>query len=1030
MSLLTICCISSFTGASYLGYPRIHFAGQYRGDVNTKNNDVCEYFVDEPFGQTPSLDWNEYGTNDFELVSTKVTSVHYEDGTSSLKDSVVGQGFVGNVDRPHAKFVNDYIPCVYGLSLGIQWEDSKEMAFLGNQMPVRLHQSLWSRMKCVGASGSYHPYSIQFIATVTDVNWHSLGDSLALAQLQRAVGEGYLVMRITMFGYNWNPKVEHNFTYGYMMGVIAAPGPSETLGLTGDRAMITKHQPVGLVFDKYDYCYGKNLSSPTELPSVKVWTNIAPFEVDRSRREIRLDLSNSLPSNKYILLRDIGILRLGILHETCIYLLGEEEGLSYASSLHDLTISNGIYTIPVNHSFMDMVSNNPLVLVQVLSDDSGSDHICRDDVSLSGNAQSVQIILQEELYLLRPTRPRIIYMDRLIHRETIETVYVTKYGVPVQGLNIRIKTTLPEYDGLRGVIPSSWNSTTDGKGLATFYLRLNDSVRIPQERHYYDRPCDNFESFTVPIHFYEYFFYYCVGKECEYPSSDMSSIFALSDDNFTRPYTWLKDVGPIFEMYARMNAAMRNIIDLGNFKEVVLPRNLKLINLTLRLDINDASHMPTTRDLSPMRRNMILEWLEDPIYDLWNPTPAKTFLTSDIPYYTTERTVDESYSLSQRCRASALPFQDHPHMHDIFFEDVLHFSPHYEAGETKMQPQVRPLSDNKMCTLEEIKKQLQVAIQIEWATVPLYLTTLYSIVEGYNTEIRDLISSVVREEMFHMVQVANILIALNGSPLIDDASVAPSYPVTGLPGGVLPNLTISLERLSLEYVFKVFMAIEIPQRSLVASPAIRNKETTIGAFYGDLKDCIDQFGENIFNVSTADQQVKWPWDAREDVGDVITVTDKASALKAIDIIVSQGEGSGLLDPTEIGSEKLAHFYKFEEIVCRKHLVKVSDFHYAYSGAPIQFDPNGVWPMRSNPNTTNISPNCVVEYRAFHGIYRKILHRLQELLNGHPEDIFVVLKLMESLKIHAKKLTLTRQYRHDHHDNTTCGPVWDYTLPQL
>ena len=45
--------------------------------------------------------------------------------------------------------------------------------------------------------------------------------------------------------------------------------------------------------------------------------------------------------------------------------------------------------------------------------------------------------------------------------------------------------------------------------------------------------------------------------------------------------------------------------------------------------------------------------------------------------------------------------------------------------------------------------------------------------------------------------------------------------------------------------------------------------------------------------------------------------------------------------------ELAHFYKFEEIVCTQALVKVNDTHYAYEGDPIEFDTTGIYPMRDN-----------------------------------------------------------------------------------
>ncbi len=56
-------------------------------------------------------------------------------------------------------------------------------------------------------------------------------------------------------------------------------------------------------------------------------------------------------------------------------------------------------------------------------------------------------------------------------------------------------------------------------------------------------------------------------------------------------------------------------------------------------------------------------------------------------------------------------------------------------------------------------------------------TPLYSNGEGCNPEVYELIRSVIMQEMLHMVQAANILIALNGSPVIDSKHVPGNLPV-------------------------------------------------------------------------------------------------------------------------------------------------------------------------------------------------------------------------------------------------------------
>ena len=70
-------------------------------------------------------------------------------------------------------------------------------------------------------------------------------------------------------------------------------------------------------------------------------------------------------------------------------------------------------------------------------------------------------------------------------------------------------------------------------------------------------------------------------------------------------------------------------------------------------------------------------------------------------------------------------------------------------------------------------------------------------------------------------------------------------------------------------------------------------------------------------------------------------------MNAINEIIEQEEGTGPIDPDDEGNQ-LAHFYKFEEILCEAFLVK-NDTHYSYSGEPIRFQQDGVWPMRNNPS---------------------------------------------------------------------------------
>jgi len=102
-----------------------------------------------------------------------------------------------------------------------------------------------------------------------------------------------------------------------------------------------------------------------------------------------------------------------------------------------------------------------------------------------------------------------------------------------------------------------------------------------------------------------------------YQSWCINEIAILSNETFmfVPPYTWVDHIQPIFLQYKRLYPAMMNILNMGNYSDVTLPRNIRLINMSMRLDIQHPSYMPATRDLSPLKQKVILDWLENPLYN-------------------------------------------------------------------------------------------------------------------------------------------------------------------------------------------------------------------------------------------------------------------------------------------------------------------------------------------------------------------------------------------------------------------------------
>lgn len=156
--------------------------------------------------------------------------------------------------------------------------------------------------------------------------------------------------------------------------------------------------------------------------------------------------------------------------------------------------------------------------------------------------------------------------------------------------------------------------------------------------------------------------------------------------------------------------------------------------------------------------------------------------------------------------------------------------------------------------LAELKANLQTAIEIELATIPIYLYTYYSLnraaqsgehigpVQQFVNKAGGVVMSVAVEEMLHMSLSSNILFALGQPPQLYGKAPGP-YP-TGLPfhnpkgppgpdGGTA--VKIPLAKLSFEQLWH-FLQIEYPE-ARDAIPQDRDWDT-IGQFYSYIRALI------------------------------------------------------------------------------------------------------------------------------------------------------------------------------------------------
>jgi hypothetical protein len=262
-----------------------------------------------------------------------------------------------------------------------------------------------------------------------------------------------------------------------------------------------------------------------------------------------------------------------------------------------------------------------------------------------------------------------------------------------------------------------------------------------------------------------------------------------------------------------------------------------------------------------------------------------------------------------------------------------------------------------------LRRALQWAIQLEMSTIPPYLCAMWSIKNSVGP-VYDRIDSIVKQEMFHMGLACNLLNTIDGSPLINTATVVPKYPGP-LPGEVHPGLEVGLEGLSKRVVETVFMEVEKPDW-----PSVIKKEAetfaTIGLFYDAIRSAFERLHENEI---TGQKQVKFG-------PTLFAITNKSDVLRALKIIQEQGEGtpSSPLNPTG----KPAHYYTFGEILHEKEAVLTPD-GWRYQGLPVPF-PDDVYPMAPVP------PGGYVESLEFDKIFTQTLNKLQEAWNQGESDL--------------------------------------------
>ena len=301
-------------------------------------------------------------------------------------------------------------------------------------------------------------------------------------------------------------------------------------------------------------------------------------------------------------------------------------------------------------------------------------------------------------------------------------------------------------------------------------------------------------------------------------------------------------------------------------------------------------------------------------------------------------------------------------------------------------------------SIGEAQDQLQIAIGVEFGTLPPYLYSMFSILPDENVASAQLIRSVLMQEMVHMCLVSNILNSIGGNPVL----TPPTYPGP-LPGHIGPDgtpLVVSLLPFS-KAAMEQGMNIEQPEtkpnfpvvdRDVAAPPPAA---VTIGQFY----DALDAFLATLdpSDWSTGRNQLD---DTQFLTGQLFAVNSYADAHRAISIIVSEGEGTPD-NPLDFADE-VAHYYRFGEIFHDKVLTKIAqDPGYQWGPEPLGVEWGQVFPAITDPQTHDFSgdpPAAQAAQAACNTAYSQMVDALQSAMTGRPEQLGVAVRAMFDLRM--------------------------------
>lgn len=325
---------------------------------------------------------------------------------------------------------------------------------------------------------------------------------------------------------------------------------------------------------------------------------------------------------------------------------------------------------------------------------------------------------------------------------------------------------------------------------------------------------------------------------------------------------------------------------------------------------------------------------------------------------------------------------------------------------------------------QELGRRLHGAMSIELSTIPTYMTALISIKPGRNRVAANIIRSVMMEEMLHLSLAGNLLSAIGGKTEFTADNI-PNYPVLLKFDGIGfkdREFEVDLGPFSPRNV-EIFTQIELPEGWRDDRNQVKEKAEltvpgyTIGEFYEKilhrLGHLCEAYGEKaVFSGDpTLQLNVNHYWAGG---GRPVVISDLVSAKKAIDVIVTQGEGTpGSVfdgDHDQFGQpEDVAHFFRFREIQFGRRYKPSDNPRLPPTGEQFEVDYGAVYPIKTNAKAADYAGDPAMSQRnaEFNRLYTLMLCQIAEALNGAPGAMYTaILNSMHDMTAIALQMVAT------------------------